>query len=173
MTTRLHLGEPFHIWLLPMLGDHKPYPFLQHRGSQAFGTFSPDGKWVAYQSDETGQQEIFVVPFPGPGGRWQVSKGGGGQPFWPRGKEIFYVSNDFQTIAVAFDIQGTSFLVGKARRLFGGNISIGGSLGLNADASASIDVSDDGKRWLVTAPVDERNASPLILLTDWASRLKK
>ena len=170
---RLRREEPFHIWLLPMLGDHKPYLFLQHRGSQAFGTFSPDGKWVAYQSDETGQQEIFVVPFPGPGGRWQVSKGGGGQPFWPRGKEIFYVSNDFQTIAVAFDIQGTSFLVGKARRLFGGNISIGGSLGLNADASASIDVSDDGKRWLVTAPVDERNASPLILLTDWASRLKK
>jgi eukaryotic-like serine/threonine-protein kinase len=163
---------PFDIWVLPTFGDRKPYPFIQSPGTDAYATFSPDGRWVAYQSSELGQTEIYVVPFPGPGGRWQVSKGGGGQPFWPQGKELFYVSNDFQMIGVEFEVQGKNFLVGKSRRLFERQ-SIGGSLSMNPDAGASIDVNRDGTRWLVAAPVDERNASPLILTTNWISESRK
>ena len=163
---------PFDIWVLPTFGDRKPYPFIQSPGTDAYATFSPDGRWVAYQSSELGQTEIYVVPFPGPGGRWQVSKGGGGQPFWPQGKELFYVSNDFQMIGVEFEVRGKNFLVGKSRRLFERQ-SIGGSLSMNPDAGASIDVNRDGTRWLVAAPVDERNASPLILTTNWISESRK
>jgi eukaryotic-like serine/threonine-protein kinase len=164
--------EGFDVWVLPMFGDRKPYPFIQRKGTDAYATFSPDGKWVAYQSDESGQTEIYVVPFPGPGGKWQVSKGGGGQPYWPRGKELFYVSNDFQLMAVEFEVRGKDFLVGKSRRLFERQ-SVGGSLSMNPDAGASIDVNGDGTRWLVAVPVDERNASPLILTMNWMSELKK
>jgi eukaryotic-like serine/threonine-protein kinase len=169
---RLRHNDAFDIWVLPTFGDRKPYPFIQGQGTNAYATFSPDGKWVAYQSTESGQTEIYVVPFPGPGGKWQVSKGGGGQPFWPRGKELFYVSNDFQMIGVEFEVQGKNFLVGKSRRLFERQ-SVGGSLSMNPDAGASIDVNRDGTRWLVAAPVDERNASPLILTTNWISESRK
>jgi dipeptidyl aminopeptidase/acylaminoacyl peptidase len=169
---RVHQGEPYDIWILPMFGDHKPFPFVQRKGTDAFAIFSADGKWVAYQSDESGQTEMYVVPFPGPGGKWQVSKSGGGQAFWPRGKELFYVSNDFQMIGVEFEVQGKDFLVGKSRKLFLGT-SVGSSFSINPDASASVDVDPDGKRWLMALPVDEHNASPLILTTNWMAGLKK
>ena len=165
-------GEGFDVWILPMFGDRKPFPFIQRKGNDAFAIFSPDGKWVAYQSDETGEAEIYVVPFPGPGGKWQVSKAGGGQAFWPRGKELFYVSNDFQMIGVEFEVQGKNFLVGKSRKLFEGQ-SVGSSLSINPDASASVDVTGDGMRWLMVLPVDEPNASPLTLTTNWMAELKK
>jgi Tol biopolymer transport system component len=169
---RTRQGERYDIWILPMFGDRQPFPFIQGKGNDAWAVFSPDGKWVAYVSDELGQSEVYVVPFPGPGGRWQVSKGGGGQIFWPRGKELFYVANDFQMIGVEFAVQGTNFLVGKSRRLFEEQ-SAGSSLAGNVDASSSVDVDPDGKRWLMALPVDERNASPLILTTNWMSELKK
>jgi len=169
---RARQGEGYDIWVLPMFGDHKPFPFIQGKGNDAWAIFSPDGKWVAYSSDESGQTGIYVVPFPGPGGKWQVSKAGGAQAFWPRGKELFYVSIDFQMIGVEFEAQGNNFLVGKSRRLFEGQ-SVSSSLGQNPDGSASVDVNGDGTRWLIALPVDERNASPLILTTNWMAELKK
>jgi Tol biopolymer transport system component/predicted Ser/Thr protein kinase len=162
----------FEVWILPMFGDRKPFPFIHGKGTNAWAIFSPDGHWVAYESNESGQSEVYVVPFPGPGGKWQVSKGGGGQIFWPRGKELFYVSNDFQMIGVEFEVQGKNFLVGKSRKLFEGQ-SVGSSLSTSADASASADVNGDGTRWLLAVPVDERNASPLILTTNWMAELRK
>ena len=111
--------------------------------------------------------------FSGPGGKWQVSKAGGAQAFWPRGKELFYVSIDFQMIGVEFEVQGNNFLVGKSRRLFEGQ-SVSSSLGQNPDGSASVDVNEDGTRWLVALPVDERNASPLgASPTNWMAEVKK
>ncbi len=169
---RVRQGEGYDIWVLPMFGDHKPFPFIQSTGNDAWAIFSPDGKWVAYSSDESGQTETYVVPFPGPGGKWQVSKAGGAQAFWPRGKELFYVSIDFQMIGVEFEVQGNNFLVGKSRRLFEGQ-SVSSSLGQNPDGSASVDVNGDGTRWLVALPVDERNASPLTLTTNWMAEVKK
>jgi Tol biopolymer transport system component len=161
-------GEGYDVWILPMFGDRKPYPFIERKGNDGFATFSPDGKWVAYLSDESGQPEVYVVPFPGPGGKWRISKGGGGQPIWPKGKELFYVSNAFQLIGVQFEVRDNNFIVGKSRRLFEGT-AVGASLGINPDASASIDANQDASRWLVAMPVDERNASPLILTKNWLS----
>jgi serine/threonine protein kinase/Tol biopolymer transport system component len=165
---RARPGEGYDIWILPMFGDRKPYPFIERRGNDAFATFSPDGKWVAYLSDESGQPEVYVVPFPGPGGKWRISKNGGGQPIWPEGKELFYVSNAFQMIGVQFEVRDNNLVVGKSRRLFEGT-AVGASLGTNPDASASIDANRDGSRWLVAMPVDARNASPLIFTNNWLS----
>jgi Transposase IS116/IS110/IS902 family/WD40-like Beta Propeller Repeat len=151
-----------------LFGDRKPYPFIERRGNDAFATFSPDGKWVAYLSDESGQPEVYVVPFPGPGGKWRISKNGGGQPIWPEGKELFYVSNAFQMIGVQFEVRDNNLVVGKSRRLFEGT-AVGASLGTNPDASASIDANRDASRWLVAMPVDARNASPLIFTNNWLS----
>ena len=82
-------------------GDKKPFPFLKTPFDERDGQFSPDGKWIAYQSNESGRFEIYVQPFPGPGGKFQISADGGAQPRWNKnGKEIFYVSLDSKMMAV-------------------------------------------------------------------------
>jgi len=167
--------QSYEIWALPLFGDRKPFPLIQGKGTHAWAIFSPDGKWVAYASDEYDtfrQSQVYVVPFPDLVGKWQVSKNGAAQSFWPRGKELFYVTNDFQMIGAEVEIQGKNFVVGKSRKLFEGH-PVGSSLSINPDASASIDVTPDGASWLVSLPIDEPNASPLILSTNWMSKLKK
>ena len=81
------------LWALPLAGDRKPFPVVQTPFDETAGQFSPNGRWVAYQSNESRQVEIYVRPFPGPGSQWQVSTAGGSQPRWrPDGKELFYVA---------------------------------------------------------------------------------
>jgi hypothetical protein len=118
---------------------------------------------VAYESDESGRGEIYVVPFPGPGGKWQVSTGGGGQPLWPSGKELIYWDVDSRMFAVEYATQGPNFVAGKSRMLFGGR---------SWANAAGFDVSRNDKRWLFALPVGEPNASPLILTTNWTAMLK-
>ena len=74
------------MWVLPMAGDRKPFAFLSSGFSERGGQFAPDARWVAYQSDESGRYEIYVRPFPGPGGQWQVSTAGGIAPRWGAGR---------------------------------------------------------------------------------------
>src|SRR5437588_6608101 len=82
------------LWLLTMSGDRKPTPFLTTRFNEAAPTFSPDGRWVAYQSNESGRNEIYVTPFPQTGAKWQVSTAGGTEPRWRKDShEIFYLSD--------------------------------------------------------------------------------
>ena len=70
------------LWLLPLVGEAKPKVFVQTEFNETYPAFSPDGRWVAYTSSESGRNEVYVVPFPGPGGKWQVSQGGGAYPRW-------------------------------------------------------------------------------------------
>src|SRR5262249_52839116 len=85
----------YDLWVLPVSADKKPIPFLKTPAEEREGQFSPDGKWIAYQSNETGRFEIWVQPFPGPGAKFHISSDGGAQPRWNKnGKEIFYVSLD-------------------------------------------------------------------------------
>jgi hypothetical protein len=150
------------IWAVPLFGDRKPFPVVQGPATDVWGTLSPDGKWVAYQSDESGRGEIYVVPFPGPGGKWQVSTAGGVIPLWPPGNELFYIAPDLRVFVVEIEIQGNSFVVGESRQLFGGRTF--GTL-------TGFDISRTNKRFLFTLPVDEPNASPLILTTNWTAAL--
>ncbi len=106
------------IWVLPTFGDRKPILFLQTPFNETHPAFSPDGRWLAYQSNESGRAEIYVQNFPGPGGRWQVSTAGGVGPAWRAdGKELFYAGPDQKLMAV--DIQaGETFEAGVPRALF-------------------------------------------------------
>src|SRR5262249_55283249 len=82
------------VWVLPLFGDRVPFPYLQSPFREGDARFSPDGRWVAYTSDETGTYEVYVQSFPIGAGKWQISRGGGGLPKWRAdGKELLYVNN--------------------------------------------------------------------------------
>jgi Tol biopolymer transport system component len=167
------------LWVLPLFGDRKPFPFLQTQFNELFGGFSPDGRWIAYASDESGRNEVYVTPFPGPGrvrsaaaaletqgGKWQVSTAGGDQPRWRRdGKEIFYLGPDGKLVSAAVNGAGSAFEVGAVRPLFDTRASGPGFL---------YDVSADGQRFLVNTLAEEVSASaPITLVVNWPALLKK
>jgi Tol biopolymer transport system component len=108
------------LWILPPSADRKPYPFLATPFNESLAQFSPDARWVAYQSDESGQYQIYVQLFPGPGGKWQISNAGGTQPRWSRnGKELFYIANDRKLMSVSVDTSvGKAFKSGSPAELF-------------------------------------------------------
>ena len=96
-----HTGKSFELWILPLTGDRRPYRFYPSESMQFHGLFSPDGKWIAYTSNETGDFEVYVQPFPATGEKWKVSAQGGGQPRWRGdGKEMFYRTGDGRMMAV-------------------------------------------------------------------------
>src|SRR5262249_31242771 len=111
----------YDIWALPMDGDRKPFPVVQTNSVERDAQFSPNGKWIAYQSNESDRFEIYVQPFPSPGGRSLVSTNGGAQPRWRRdGKELFYIGLDDRLMAVPIRLNpnGQTVEVGAATPLF-------------------------------------------------------
>jgi len=156
------------IWIVPMNSDQngiksEPYPFLQTEFFEGPAKFSPDGKWIAYSSDESGQDEVYVRPFPGPGGKWQISAGGGFEPYWREdGKEIFYEANGKNIMAVSVKSNHDIFEVGAARRLF--------DLPSGADVRA---VTRDGQRFILRVPVQDKTEQPLTLVANWDKELEK
>jgi len=172
----LRQGGPrsqFGMWLLSLAGgasaDAKPQPFLDSQFSKAQPQFSPDGRWVAYQSDETGRYEVYVAPYPGPGRKEPVSNGGGTMPRWARtGRELFYRNGDKM---MAVDIQTTpAFRAGAPQLLFEGHY-----LDPGFDYSATYDVSPDGKRFLMLKPVAAQNTGPgqLHVVVNWFEELRR
>jgi len=150
--------------LLPLSEEHKPHPFLQSNFNEGNGWFSPNGKWVAYCSDESGEYKVYVVPFPGPGGKWQVSPGGGCQPRWRRdGKELFYLSSDNKVMAAEVKTSESNFDAGAVHALF--------------DAQSrytfdTYDVTADGQRFIVVQDKAEPNTA-ITLFANWDAELKK
>ena len=135
--------------VLPLSGDRKPIQFLKTQFSEIEGQFSPDGRWVVYVSNESGRQEVYVAPFPGPGGKWQVSTAGGSWPRWrPDGNEIFYLTPDSNLMAVAVNGKRESFEIGAEKALF----EISGA----RPGGYRYDVSADGQRFLVNMPTIPR-----------------
>ena len=155
------------LWIVPVAGDAKPVAIVQPPSPQSdINSYrvSPDSRWVAYVSDESGVQEIYITSFPGGQGKWKVSSNGGAYPAWRAdGKELFYQSlaNDFFSCPIA--MKESEIEVGTPQRLF--NTSAPG-IGI------SFDVSADGKRLLVNHAEEEAQA-PLQLLTNWPAELKK
>jgi Tol biopolymer transport system component len=156
------------LWVLPVSGDKRPFPFLKTPFEEREGQFSPDGKWIAYQSNESGRFEIDVQPFPGPGGKFRISSNGGAQPRWnTNGKEIFYLSLDSKMMAapVKLSPDGQSLEAGTPAALFPVRI-FGGPL-LAAALKQQYAVSSDGQRFLVSLVTGEDSASPITLILNW------
>jgi hypothetical protein len=144
-------------------------PLLQAKWTVRNAQFSPDGRWIAYASNETGSMEIYVSPFPSGNGKWQVSSGGGQEPRWRQdGKELFYLSPDGKMMAVPVKM-GASFEAGSPVALFQTHRRQPVSL----PDVFSYDVSGDGQRFLILTKVDEANAAPLSITLNWASELEK
>ena len=107
------------LWVLPLSRRSQAVSVSDTTFVESQGQFSPDGRWMAYMSNESGRQEVYVRPFPGPGDKWLVSSAGGGWPRWRRdGREIFYLARDGTLMAVSVDAAGSSFVVGAGRPLF-------------------------------------------------------
>jgi serine/threonine protein kinase len=152
------------IRMLPVVGERKPFVFLQSAFNQIFPRFSPDGKWVAYASAESGRLEVYVVPFPGPGGKRQVSTGGGTQPSWRRdGKEIYYIGPDDKLMAAQIKVTDSSLEIGTVSSLFVTHAFRAG--GWSYDAA-------DGRRFIINRYGDEPGAA-MNLVVNWDVGLKK
>ena len=131
--------------------------------------FSPDGRWIAYASNETGGMEIYVSPFLSANGKWQVSSAGGTEPRWRKdGKELFYLSAEGKMTAVAVTT-GARFEAGSPVALF----QTHRRQPVSSQDVFSYDVSGDGQRFLIATKVDETNAAPLSVLLNWASEMQK
>jgi Tol biopolymer transport system component len=153
------------LWILPLFGDRKPFPFARSEFNESQGQFSPDGKWLAYVSDEGGTPQIYVQSFPASGGKWQVSTAGGSQPRWRRdGKELFYVALDRKLMVVPVKI-GAAFEAETPRALFETTLPTTPLRQVYAAAP-------DGQRFLLAAPV-EAASSPMTIVENWTAVLKK
>ena len=156
-TRQTSLGS--HLELLPVRGG-EPTRFLASAGSETNGQISPDGKWVTYASDESGNWEIYVTSFPGAAGKWQVSRGGGTEPRWRGdGKEIFYIAPSGTLMAVPVN-GATIFATGTPAPLF----QIHGRAAISSTDVFSYDVTKDGKRFLVNRYVKPEHVAPLTIL---------
>ena len=158
------------LWVLPMQGDRKPTPFLRTEFNERSGQFSPDGHWIAYISDESGSDEIYVREFSsgsaqGSGaaaGKWLISKGGGSYPRWRGdGKELFYVASGGTLTSVDISAEPV-FQAGAPRPLFQ----------LPPDFIGS-EVTPDGRRFLIGVPVAQSASVPFTVLLNWQATLKK
>jgi eukaryotic-like serine/threonine-protein kinase len=157
------------LWVLPMQGDRKPFPFATNRFDEATAEFSPDGRWVAYTSDESGAYELYVREFRPPpaatqeGGKWQISNGGGMFPTWRSdGKELSYhAQGKTSQMSVSIDT-GASFHAGVPRVLFP----------LPPTASSG-EPTADLKRFLAAVPAEQKGPQSFTVMLNWAAGLKK
>ena len=141
-----------------------PSPFAAEALSQGSSRFSPDGRWIAYASDQSGTFEVYVRPFPSGPGTWQISTAGGAFPNWRRdGKELYYLSLDFKLMAVPV-VADAKFHAGKPVALFPVRPS---------GAGAVYDVTSDGQHFLVNSLASELGSPPLDLLIHWTALLPK
>jgi len=151
------------IWYRAMTGDTTPRPFEVTDNDELMPRFSPDGRWLAYVSNESAENEVFVRPFPGPGGRTQVSSGGGTEPVWGRdGRHLYYMSgNDLTVTTLATD---GGLRVTARQRLFAADIAPGA-------IHANYDVAPDGRRFLMARSAG--GTADLTVTLDWLADVQR
>jgi eukaryotic-like serine/threonine-protein kinase len=165
--TRLNVTGS-HLELVPSVGG-TPTPFQAGPGNQNNGQISPDGKWVAYASDESGNWEIYVTTFPGAEGKWQVSRDGGTEPRWRGdGEELFYLGPRGMLTAVPVNTE-TAFSSGTPTPLF----QFHGRAVISSTDVFSYDVTKDGKRFLVNRYVKPERITPLTIVLNAAAEPQK
>jgi Tol biopolymer transport system component len=152
------------LWIVPTETGGKPTPFNQTPYNEQSAMFSPDVRWIAYTSDESGRDEVYVQPFPTTGARVQISLDGGSQPFWrDDGRELFYVGLDGALMTVSVT-PGSELGYGRPQRLFAADL-------YTASSTRSYAASRDGKRFLLVAPT-ESAARPVTVVINWEAPIR-
>jgi Tol biopolymer transport system component len=155
------------LWVLPLTGDRTPFPFVASQFNETRGQFSPDGRWVAYESDDSGRPEVYVRAFPGPGQPWQVSLDGGIEARWaPDGRELFFISPEAKLMSVQIQpaVGGASLDVAQPRALFQTQIFRGGAQ--IAGLKFQYAVAPEGRRFLILSDLDATPA-PITVILNW------
>jgi eukaryotic-like serine/threonine-protein kinase len=154
------------LWALPMAGERKPFPVAKTRFVEMFGTFSPDGRYVTYPSNESGRFEVYVQEFPEARNKWQVSTKGGTEPFWSgSGREIFYLAPDGRVMSVPVKTSGATFEAGVPQLLFQARFA-------SAIARAHFRPTPDGQRFLVLASPRQEAVAPTTVVLNWTSGIR-
>jgi len=148
----------------------KPQPFLHSPANEYVPSFSPDGRWIGYASDESGSYEIYVRPASGASGKWQISNAGGEFPLWSRsGHELFYEAMDHRIMTLDYSTNGDSFIPGKPR--------VWSDHQIFASGRSNLDIAPDGKRFVVfeepQAPEPGKNSLHVVLLLNFLDELKR
>jgi Tol biopolymer transport system component len=164
------------LWVLPMIGDRKAFPLLHSRFDEIEGQFSPNGRWLAYVSNESGRYETYIRSFPEAGDQQLVSTAGGTQPRWRGdGKELFYVAPDATLMAVPIRVAPSTRAldVGEPVALFRTHLAVGGNVApASFQSHAQYAVTSDG-RFLMNMTTDEAVTSPITIVQNWPAILKK
>jgi serine/threonine protein kinase/Tol biopolymer transport system component len=166
------------IWIAPQPaqgegGDHKPFPYLQTSFDERHARFSPDGRWIAYSSNESGRDEIYVQSFPNSVAKFKISSGGGVEPQWRKdGTELFYISDEGMLMGVSVKLTHSAsegrIDVGQPKRLIPVRMLVDTFI-----VGRSYEVSNDGQRFLVRALPSGTTAPPLTAVLNWQADLKK
>jgi Tol biopolymer transport system component len=145
----------FHLWTTPLEGDGaelragKPEVFLQTAADERYPCLSPDGRWMAYSSNESGTYQIYVRAFPDKGGKWQISNEGGAYPMWSHnGRELFFENLDNRIMVASYAVKGDSFVADKPKKWSEKQLA-----GL-VNSGRNIDLAPDGKRVVALMPVE-------------------
>jgi serine/threonine protein kinase/Tol biopolymer transport system component len=164
-TPQVTLGS-YDIWALPLFGDRKPFTLVETPFNERNAVFSPDDRWLAYQSNESGQTQIYVQPFPATGGKFQVSRNGGAQPVWRSdSKELFFISSDSRMMATEtaggrFDADPTPLFTVA-------------TIANDAAFGPQYAVAKDGQRFLVNVIQQQTRSTPLSVVVNWLASVQK
>jgi hypothetical protein len=158
-----HQHAARNLWALPLAGDRKPFAVTTSLYDEINGRLSSDGHWVVYQSNEAGEYDVYLRPFPGPGRAWRISTNGGTWPAWRRdGREIFYLGPDNSVMAVPITLafNGATVERGTPVALF------------STRPGSTFEPSPDGQRFLVNAVIEDPPTPPIVVILNWAGRKK-
>ena len=156
------------VWVLPMTGDRKPFPYLTGPFDETQARISPNGRWLAYMSDESGRSEVYVQSFPDARGKWQVSNNGGQDPVWRGdGTELFYLSTDQQLMTMPVDPKAASFEVVIPKVVFPIRVLV------PVGARNHYGVSSDGQRFYVVAPLAGRSVGTTNVVVHWTPEVRR
>jgi serine/threonine protein kinase/Tol biopolymer transport system component len=158
----------YDLWILPTTGDRKPWPFIRTKGDDLHGRFSPDGRFVAYSSTESGRPQIYVQSFPDGEGRWQVSTDGGAEPRWRAdGRELYFLAPDRRLVAVPVTTS-PSFEHGAPTPLFSTRVSE-----FSNPFRTSYAVARDGQRFLIDTLSENSPMPSITVVVNWPELLKR
>ena len=168
-------NESNDLFMLPVNGERKPVALLQSAFSESQGQISPDGKWLAYASNESGLNEVYVQPLSPDGSKWAISNGGGSHPRWRSdGRELFFIGNG-RMRAVEISTKGTALVAGDARTLFDYYVS---TINLGHNIHFPYVPSRDGQRLLISAPTSVATGAaaqqpPIVVVINWLDAIRK